>query len=160
MTGLLALALVLSSPVSVAGAKDSEIPTLLACTFGAPGTALADSKETHRLFLFTRVENPGGTTISQIDPDLLLDKTTISYRTITKHDGGELWRYSQSANEPTGTILFVLPKTVPMDNGHEARPATLGQYHGSKPRNGVCVIVRGDDAASTYAALASEDSAK
>jgi hypothetical protein len=160
MMQLFAAALVLSSAASPAEAKGSEIPMLLGCTFGAPGSTLLESKESHKLFLLRRPDGGGGEYLSQIDPDSLLDHTIFGQFKITSLDGGELWRFSQSS-QPIGTILFVLPKTVRMEDGREARPATLGRYHaGSDPRNGVCVIVRGDDAVSTFSALGSEETAK
>jgi hypothetical protein len=95
-----------------------------------------------------------------IDPDSLLNGTTLKHRKTTAMGGGELWTFAESATMPTGTMLMVLPKSITLESGREARQAALGQYRGSGPRNGACVIARGEEAITTFDELSGRDAAK
>ena len=144
----------------IAGAKVTQDVTLLGCSFGTPGKPASADENAQKLYLLYRLDGRRNETISLIDPDSLLAGTTLKHRKTTLIDGGELWTFAESATEPKGTILFVLPKSIALEGGREARAAALGQYHGSDPRSGVCVITRGEEAITTFGDLAAGDIAK
>jgi hypothetical protein len=159
MRPLLLLSIFMLVP-GVAGAKETQDATLLGCSFGAPGEAANADSTSQKLYVLYRLDERRNETISLIDPNSLLGSTMLKHRKTTVIDGGELWTFSEGATEPKGTILLVLPKSIALESGREARRAALGQYHGSSLRNGVCVIVRGDEAVTTFGELSGKDAAK
>ena len=136
-----------------AGAKETQDAALLGCSFGAPGKVAGADENSQKLYLLYRLDGRSNETILVIDPNSLLAGTTLKHRKATVVDGGELWTFAESATEPKGTILLVLPKTIVLESGREARSAALGQYHGSGSRNGVCVTAQGDEAIKTFGEL-------
>ena len=159
MRSLLLVSLIMLAP-SVAAAKETEDATLLGCSFGAPGAVASAGSKSQKLYLLYRLDERRNETISVIDPDALLNGTTLRHRKTTAMSDGELWTFAESATVPTGTMLMVLPKSVTLESGREARPAALGQYQRSGPRNGVCVIARGEEAITTFDELSGKDAAK